>query len=138
MSQDYPWQCLICSASDDAASLACSQCGFPARATGREIAKAQAERDAATVLAERGPPRWPAADVRSRPGTFETVRDTLSPLSAWRRGLACVGGVLFAAGGLALKVAWSLAGLGWGAVGLAGGAAVVALAFAGVRSGDGG
>ena len=129
MRSDYSWQCLICGASNGAANGACAQCGFPARATGREIAKAKAEYRST-------PARVSQVDLKPE-SSRERLSDVLSPLSPWRQILAVVGVALAAVGGLTLKIAWSFAALGWGALALAGGFVIGVVAFAGYRPADG-
>jgi hypothetical protein len=123
MSREYAWQCLICSASNDAGARACSHCGFPARATGREIAAARAAFDATN-----GPPKLatlPAVVIRR--GTIDTIERQLDSLSAWRRFVVVTGWILTGGGIFALKAAWSFAIAGWGVLALVGGFACVGL-----------
>ena len=42
MMPQYAWTCHACSASNPAATETCSNCGFPARASGAEILRARA------------------------------------------------------------------------------------------------
>ena len=119
---DYSWQCLICGASNAAASGACVQCGFPARATGHQIAKAKAEHGSGAAQ---------VSEVALKAeGSYERLSALLAPLSTWRQVLTVVGIALAAVGGLTFKIAWSFAGLGWGALALTGGLIVVGIAVA--------
>lgn len=44
MKRAYRWRCFACEGANAASATSCSSCGFPAIATGAEIARAQAAR----------------------------------------------------------------------------------------------
>lgn len=129
MQSDYSWQCLICGASNGAANGVCAQCGFPSRATGREIAQAKAEYSS-------GRARVSKVEVKPE-GSPERLSDMLAPLSPWRQILAVAGFALAAVGGLTLKISWSFAALGWGAFALVVGFMIGGSAFVGHRPAEG-
>lgn len=100
----------------------CAQCGFPARATGREIARAKAEYGSRAAQVSQ-------VDLRPE-ATHRGLLDLLVPLSTWRRVVAITGVALAAGGGVVVKIAWSFAGLRWGALALAAGLTIAGLAAA--------
>jgi len=126
----YRWQCLICGTGCEGGLYRCSQCGFPARATGREIAEAR------RVLADEAPrPRPKAAHDGS---WIQEIWIVLAPLSVWRKAVMLAGVGAFVGGGFVLKIAWSLSVMGWaGGIAIAG-LAAVALASAGAGPRRGG
>ena len=122
MEPDYPWQCLICGSSNAASSVACAQCGFPARASGRAIAEAKAGHEREAL------PR--ASAVVARRDAFEGFARDIAPLSFWRKAMATLGLGMACTGAVVLKAAWSIAAAGGAILGIAGGLALVALACA--------
>ena len=118
----YAWQCFACEASNSPGADLCAACGFPARATGRQIEAARASRATAArpriVLADRS--------------AIDSLIEALSPLPMWRKVLVIIGGLLCTGGALWLKVTMSLAGVAWGLGALALGVVVAALSQVGL------
>ena len=100
----YAWQCFVCEASNPATAALCSACGFPARATGRQI-------DAARVARSTAAAKPILLQDRS---AIDSFVDALSPLPMWRKALVVGGGSLFAGGMLWIKFTMSLAEVAWG------------------------
>ena len=107
----YDWSCHVCRSSNGAGSEACASCGFPAIASGREIAVAQASH--ALHHAKHGEAIGPSLWKESRAvrvGAGEVI------------GIVAVS--LFMGAAQVLKIAWSLRVLL-----LAAGVLVLTLAF---------
>jgi len=115
-SAPYAWQCFACEASNPPGTDLCAACGFPARATGKQIDAAHAKRTTA-----------PAPIVLAERSATDSFFQALSPLPMWRQALIVVGGSLCLGGALWLKFAMSLAGVTWGLGALALGVVVLAL-----------
>jgi hypothetical protein len=99
MTAPYAWHCFVCSEVNPPTRSICVACGFPARATGTEIAAAKAAR------ALKVQPQRPA--VRDE-HTLELVRSALSPLPFWRQCLVVLGAIVSTAGVIWFKVAFSV------------------------------
>jgi ribosomal protein L37E len=97
----YAWQCFACEASNPPGTDPCSSCGFPARATGRQI---DAARAAKTTAAAK-------PIVLQKRSAFAAIADALSPLPMWRQVLAAIGGLLAVGGALWLKLTMSFPGI---------------------------
>lgn len=100
----YAWQCFACEGSNPARTDHCTSCGFPARATGRQI---DAARTAGTTAAAK------PIELQER-SAIDSIAQALAPLPIWRQALAVFGGVLGAGGAIWLKLTWSFTGLAWG------------------------
>ncbi|WP_457328688.1 hypothetical protein [Rhizobacter sp. P5_C2] len=97
----YAWQCFACEASNAPGTDPCSSCGFPARATRRQIDAARAARTTAAAK----------PIVPQRRSAIDSIADALSPLSMWRQVVAVIGGLLAVGGVLWLKLTMSFPGL---------------------------
>ena len=115
----YSWQCFVCEASNPAGADACHECGFPAKATGREIASARIARTS-------GAKPSPIKDTSA----FASIAEALRPLSIWRKALAILGGALLFGGMIWFKIAFSLAEVAWSIAAVISGFGAVALAYA--------
>lgn len=100
----YAWQCFACETSNPATASLCSACGFPARATGRQIDEARATRTTAAAK----------PIVQQERSASYAIAQALAPLPPWRQTLAVIGGLLGAGGVVWLKLAWSFDGIAWG------------------------
>lgn len=100
MNQPYRWRCLACDKPNEPLATSCSTCGFPARATGPQIARARAGRDI-----EGSPARYPYADAPA------PTRPSPAPWSGWRKGVAIAGALLLALGATAWLGSLSLLGV---------------------------
>ena len=101
---DYAWICHSCKASNRPGLENCSACGFPAVATGAEI------EEAITGI--------PSQPVLSRKELIKQRHAEMAALALWKkpiaylfRGIAFVGGIVFAWGILDLRGADVLLGL---------------------------
>jgi hypothetical protein len=93
MNRPYRWRCFACDKPNAALATACASCGFPARASGAEIARARAAwGTGATAAHTRYSP--PAASIAAPRAKW----------SGWRKG--------FAVAGVALLAVTALAGMG--------------------------
>jgi ribosomal protein L37E len=122
MRAPYAWRCHICDRSNEAEVTACTSCGFPARATGKQIEVAKAAPGTPTDLHK-------SADGPSK----ISILEVLGPLSVWRKVVAVAGMLLAGGGGVWLKVTFSLveAALSIGA--FVAGLLILALAFVGMK-----
>ena len=111
MRLPYRWRCFACDEPNEPSSTSCASCGFPARATGHEIARARAA---------RGIEAFPA---RLYGPSAEAGGFSLASWSAWRKGFVLSGAALVAVGAYAWIELSSWRGLG---------IAVLALLFGGV------
>lgn len=115
--RSYAWQCFACDASNPPRADLCAACGFPARATGKQIGAARASKATAArpgiVPADRS--------------AIDSLIAALSPLPMWRKVLVVLGGSLCVGGAFWLKVTMSLAGVAWGLGALALGMLVAGL-----------
>jgi hypothetical protein len=103
MTLGYRWRCFSCDAPNAASATSCSACGFPAIATGTEIARAQAARRmGGAPLPTPGPDR-----PRAR-----SVGQTMAGLRGWQMGVGVGGLVLLAIGAYAGMDLQSWRGLG--------------------------
>lgn len=119
MKLAYRWRCFACDKPNAASATSCASCGFPARATGAEIARAQAaHRIGLPPMASRERP--PAA----------SVANPLAGLRGWRLGFLLVGAVLLAIGIYAGNGMLSWAGLGVAVLALIFGSVLVMIAWA--------
>lgn len=97
----YRWRCFACGEPNEASATSCSSCGFPASATGAEIARAQAaHRIGAAPL--RSPNESPAV----------SFAQALAPWRGWPMGLGISGAVLLLIGAYAGRHMLSWRGLG--------------------------
>jgi hypothetical protein len=87
MTLGYRWRCFGCDAPNVASATSCSSCGFPAIATGTEIARAQEAR-------RRGGAPMPTSDRTPAP----SVAGTMAGLRGWQMGVGIAGLVLLAIG----------------------------------------
>jgi hypothetical protein len=85
MKRPYRWRCFACDKSNEPLATSCAWCGFPARASGTEIAKAQAAWRAgdSAVRIPYSPPSARIAGLQAK-------------WSGWRKGFAIAGAVLLA------------------------------------------
>lgn len=90
MKQPYRWRCFACDEPNEPLATSCSSCGFPARASGAEIAKARAAWR--TGGSPGGGPYSPPS---------ESIAKSQAKWSGWRKGLAIAGAALLAIGGYA-------------------------------------
>lgn len=90
MKQPYRWRCFACDRPNEPLATSCASCGFPARASGAEIAKARAARAIGASYAHR-PEGSPAV----------LVQGGVAKWSGWRKGLVIAGAALLAISGLA-------------------------------------
>jgi hypothetical protein len=90
MKQPYRWRCFACDKPNEPQATSCSSCGFSARASGAEIARARAARGIAGY-----PERTPYAPPS------KSVGESSTKWSSWRKGFAIAGAVLLAIGGSA-------------------------------------
>jgi hypothetical protein len=106
----YAWQCFACDASNPATAALCTTCGFPARATAKQIDAARAAGTSVTAK---------PIELQGR-SAIDAIAQTLAPLPMWRQALVVIGGLLGIGGIVWLKLAWSFAGTAWslGAVAL--------------------
>ena len=94
--QNYDWQCHVCFFANLARDDICGKCGFPARASGRDI------------LAARTAKEHPNRVVFTRtPDALERLSIELQPLPLWRKTFAIFGLVFAFGGGILLKVTFS-------------------------------
>jgi hypothetical protein len=101
--RSYAWQCFICEASNQATAALCSACGFPARATGKQI---DAARAAGTTTAAK------PIELQER-SAIDSIAQVLAPLPMCRQALAVIGGLLGIGGAVWLKLTWSFTGIAW-------------------------
>jgi hypothetical protein len=101
MKRAYRWRCFACDQANAASATSCSSCGFPARATGAEIARAQA--------AHRMGIAPPARSV-SAPGP--SLSEAMAGWRGWRLGVLLAGAFLLLIGAYAGKEVLSWRGLG--------------------------
>src|SRR3990170_3291870 len=87
--QAYRWRCFACDEPNEPLAASCSSCGFPARASGTEIA------DARAAWRAEGSARW-----RYIPSS-EPIAESHAKWSGWRKGVAIAGAALLAIGGYA-------------------------------------
>ena len=119
MTFAYRWRCFVCDAPNAASATFCSACGFPARATGVEIARARtAHRTGAAPF--QSPDRPPSA----------SLAQTLAPWRGWPMGVGIAGGVLLMIGAYAGKSVLSWRGLGLAVFALMFGLVLLAIAWA--------
>ena len=90
MKRPYRWRCFACDEPNEPSATSCSSCGFPARASGAEIAKARAA--------------WRAEGSRAQ-GSYgspsESIAKSQAKWSGWRKGVAIAGAALLAISGYA-------------------------------------
>jgi hypothetical protein len=124
----YAWRCFVCDEANVSTASVCAACGFPACATGADIAAAKAAKVAreAKVKARRPAVRQDSA--------IESFADALSPLPPWRQFIAICGALMSLGGCIWLKVTFSLVGTMWSIVALVVGVALIGLACAGLES----
>jgi hypothetical protein len=101
MKRAYRWRCFACDEANAASATSCSSCGFPAIATGAEIARAQAAR-------RMGVAPLPSPD---RPSAASPAR-TRAGWKGWRMNFGIAGAVLLAIGAYAGMDVLSWRGLG--------------------------
>jgi ribosomal protein L37E len=101
MNRPYRWRCFACDKANEARATSCATCGFPASASGTEIAKAQAAWRAGEAGA-RIPYSPPAAPVARQHAKW----------SGSRKGVAIAGIVLLAITAYALTGSLSWPRLG--------------------------
>jgi hypothetical protein len=87
MTLGYRWRCFSCDAPNAASATSCSSCGFPAIASGTEIARAQAAR-------RMGGAPLPSPDRTPGP----SLSQTMAGLRGWQMGVGIAGLVLLAIG----------------------------------------
>ena len=125
MKTPYVWRCFVCGEANQPAALTCATCGFPARASGRQIEAARAARNQdKAVLVQR-------VKIEEK-STIGLVSDALSPLPIWRRVVAIVGSAVMLAGLLWFKVVFSFTEAAWCVVTVICGLAMLGYAYAGV------
>ena len=90
MERPYRWRCFACDEPNEPLATSCSSCGFPARASGAEIAKARA-----AWRTEGSPARRPYSPPS------ESIAESQAKWSGWRKGLAIAGAALLAISGSA-------------------------------------
>ena len=90
MERPYRWRCFACDEPNEPLATSCSSCGFPARASGAEIAKARA-----AWRTEGSPARRPYSPPS------ESIAESQAKWSGWRKGLAIAGAALLAISGYA-------------------------------------
>lgn len=125
MNPKYAWRCFRCSEANEPLAGVCAACGFPACASGSDIAAARAARE--TGAEARRPAVREASDL-------DSFADALAPLPLWRQVIAVCGALVSAGGCLWLKVTFSLVGVMWSIAGMVAGLALMVLAFAGLES----
>lgn len=85
MKRPYRWRCFACDKPNEARATSCATCGFPARASGSEIARARAA--------------WRPGDSGARlpysPPSVSTA-GSQAKWSGWRKGSAIAGVALLA------------------------------------------
>ena len=119
MTFAYRWRCFACDEPNAASATFCSACGFPATATGAEIARARAaHRMGATPFQSSEAP--PAA----------SLTQTLAPWRGWPMGVGIAGGVLLVIGAYAAKNVLSWRGLGLSVFALMFGLVLLTIAWA--------
>jgi hypothetical protein len=118
----YRWRCFACDAANAASATSCSSCGFPAKATGAEIARAQAAHRIGVAPSPR--PGRP-----DRPPTA-SLAQALASWRGWRLGVAIAGAVLLAIGAFAGNGVLSWAGLGISVLALIFGLVLLLIAWA--------
>lgn len=97
MNRPYRWRCFACDKPNGRSATSCASCGFPARASGAEIAAAQAAwRSGGSAL--RAPDTAPSVSLAAPRVKW----------SGWRKGLAIAGVVL-----LAISVYAGMGALAW-------------------------
>jgi hypothetical protein len=101
MNLAYRWRCFACDEPNAASATSCSSCGFPAIATGTEIARAQAAR-------RMGVAPLPSPDRPPAP----SLAQTLAGWRGWRMGVGIAAIVLLGIGAYAGKEVQSWRGLG--------------------------
>ena len=89
MKQPYRWRCFACDNANEPSATSCASCGFPARASGAEIAKARAARGIGGTYTHR--PDSPPATL---------AEGSVAKWSRWRKGLAIAGAALLAISGV--------------------------------------
>ncbi|HYE40603.1 MAG TPA: hypothetical protein VEB23_11765 [Ramlibacter sp.] len=95
MNQRYRWRCFACDKANAASATVCASCGFPARASGTEIARARASR------------RIDGSFERPFSPPTQAARVPRPRWSSWRKGSAMAGVAMVAIGGLATLASWS-------------------------------
>lgn len=123
MHPSFAWQCFICEESNPPGETACHACGFPAKATGGEVAAARVAR-----AGKKKPSQIKDSSA------VESIAEALRPLSLWRKVLAIVGGALLFGGMIWFKIAFSLAEVVWSIAAVISGLGAVALAYAAVHA----
>jgi ribosomal protein L37E len=113
----YEWRCHVCEAANHATDNNCSQCGFPAKADGRDIAAAREARN----------PRSKSAYPRT-PDALERLGIELRPLPLWRQAIAILGLVTAVCGGAYVKITFSWVEMLVGLIALFAGGAVFGMA----------
>lgn len=101
MKRAYRWRCFACDKPNAASATSCASCGFPAKATGAEIARAQAAH-------RRGVAPLQGID---RPAAA-SLRPSLAVWKGWQLGFGLAGALLLAIGLYAAKEVLSWRGLG--------------------------
>jgi len=122
MKSPYAWRCHICDASNSAEASTCASCGFPAKATGKQIEAAKALRTPKASITE-------SSDDANKP----SIAELLSPLTLWRKVIAALGMVLIAGGLLWLKITFSFVEATMSVGAFAAGLLLLALAYAGAE-----
>lgn len=119
MKRMYRWRCFACDRANEASATSCSSCGFPAVATGPEIARAQAAyRSGLSPLPALGRP----SEGSSAP--------SLADWRGWRLGMLITGAVLLVIGAYAGNHVLSWQGLGVSVFALMFGLVFVTVAWA--------
>jgi hypothetical protein len=101
--RSYAWQCFACEGANPPHIDHCTSCGFPARATGRQI---DAARAAGTTTAAK------PIELQER-SAIDSIAQVLAPLPMCRQALAVIGGLLGIGGAVWLKLTWSFTGIAW-------------------------
>jgi hypothetical protein len=102
MKRAYRWRCFACDDANAASATSCASCGFPAVASGAEIARAQAARRMGAAPPLPSAERAPSA----------TLAQALADWKGWRLGFGIAGAVLLAIGAYAAKDILSWRSLG--------------------------
>ena len=123
MAEAYRWRCFACESVNEPSSVTCSNCGFPARASGRRIAEVQASKLGAQTR----------SDLSNSGGAFEKFDEYLRPLSPWRRAVAIFGFAVASGGMIWLKVTFSWLQMGIAMLTFFTGAALMGAASIGAK-----
>jgi hypothetical protein len=121
MRHAYRWRCFACDEANEASAASCSSCGFPATATGAEIARAQ---EAHRI---RAPIPMPDRHRAASHGL------SLASWKGWQLNVAIAGAVLLAIGAYAGKDVLSWSGLAVSVLAVMFGAVFLTIAWAGRR-----